>query len=189
MSASSKLRGGSDSELTKLKKLWRDSLAESARDYWRALFISETKQTDIRTELATKLKIHLRRNDQLTAFGHWLAEQDARDEEAQRMQDDERRLSEQFGDTLTKDQIREKVLSASYARTLATGDFKLGLATIKQDVNAQSASLDRDKFQFDAAKACLAKLPELKAISTNKELSEDQKLEQARLALFGSAPP
>lgn len=188
MSAPNKLRGGSDSELTKLKKLWRDSLAESARDYWRALFVSDTKQADIRTELATKLKIHLRRNDQLTAFGHWLAEQDARDEEAQRMQDDERRLLAQFGDTLTKDQIREKVLSASYARTLAEGNFKLGLATAKVDLKEKELTLDRDKFQFDATKAALAKLPELKAIAANKNLSEDEKLEQARLALFGSAP-
>jgi hypothetical protein len=58
-----------------------------------------------------------------------------------------------------------------------------GLALKRQEL-----TLARDKFEFDAAKACLAKLPQLKTISTNKELSEDQKLEQARLALFGSAP-
>ena len=188
MSAPNKLRGGTNSELTKLKALWRDSLAESARDFWRALFISSATQASIRSQLASKLKINLKRDAQLTEFRSWLDEQDTRDREAERMAEDERRLTETFGDTLNKDQIREQVLHASYARTLATGDFKLGLKTVSADVKAESISLDRDKFQFDAAKACLAKLPELKAISANKELSEDQKLEQARLALFGSAP-
>ena len=57
-----------------------------------------------------------------------------------------------------------------------------------QSLDERRITLDEQKFQFDAAKACLTRLPELKAISTNKELSDDQKLEQARLALFGSAP-
>lgn len=49
--------------------------------------------------------------------------------------------------------------------------------------------LNRDKFEFDAAKACLAMLPELKAIAVNKSLSETQKVENIRLKLFGKVPP
>lgn len=189
MSTSQKPRGGTNSELTRFKLLWRDSLAESARDFWRALFISATKQSDIRAQLLTKLKIKLHRDDQLTAFRAWLEEQDQRDTEAERQSEDERRLTEQFGDSLTKDQIREKVLAASYARTLATGNFELGLATIKQDVNVQAASLDRDKFEFDAAKAALAHAAELKTISNNSKLSEPEKVNLARAKLFGVLPP
>jgi len=49
-------------------------------------------------------------------------------------------------------------------------------------------SLDRAKFEFDAAKACLARLPELKAISTDKGLTQAQQVEQIRLKLFGELP-
>lgn len=44
--------------------------------------------------------------------------------------------------------------------------------------------LDRDKFEFDAAKACLAALPELKVIQ-GSAISETEKVEQIRLKLFG----
>jgi hypothetical protein len=55
-------------------------------------------------------------------------------------------------------------------------------------LKAKELEFDREKFQFDATKAALAKLPELKAIISNSSLSEDEKLTQARLALFGSTP-
>lgn len=55
-----------------------------------------------------------------------------------------------------------------------------------QQLSAQ-LDLDRDRFEFDAAKSCLAKLPELKVISSDKGLSESQKVEQIRLKLFGVA--
>lgn len=53
-----------------------------------------------------------------------------------------------------------------------------------QQLNAQLA-LDRSKFEFDAATACLKVLPALKAISQDKGLSEPQKVQQIRLKLFG----
>ena len=188
MSTPRKLRGGSDSPLTALKTLWRDSLAAPARDYWRALFISATTQAEIRSLVFTKLKIKLTADKQLNAFRAWLDDQDTRDLEAERMAEDERRLTETFGDTLSKDQVREKVLAASYARTLATGDFKLGLATVREDRGLMEANTAREKFEFDATRAALKKLDSLKAIKTNSKLSEDEKLEQARLELFGVAP-
>jgi hypothetical protein len=48
--------------------------------------------------------------------------------------------------------------------------------------------LDRDRFEFDAAQACLKALPELKVISADSGLSETQKVEQIRLRLFGEVP-
>lgn len=50
----------------------------------------------------------------------------------------------------------------------------------------EQIALERDKFQFDAAKACLARLPELKAISTDKGLSDADKVQAIRLKLFGA---
>jgi hypothetical protein len=50
---------------------------------------------------------------------------------------------------------------------------------------------DRDfaieKFQFDAAKACLEKLPELRAIASGG-LSKNEKVQEVRLKLFGILP-
>lgn len=46
----------------------------------------------------------------------------------------------------------------------------------------------REKFEFDAAKACLKQLPLLKAISADRSLNDDQRIEQIRLKLFGEVP-
>jgi hypothetical protein len=53
---------------------------------------------------------------------------------------------------------------------------------------AEQLSLDRQKFEFDAARACLAQLPDLKAISADSALSETDKVDQIRLKLFGAVP-
>lgn len=71
---------------------------------------------------------------------------------------------------------------------LGNSMLKTVLDFAKLETKREEVKLAVDKHQFDATRAAMAKLPELKAIATNKDLSEDQKLEQARLALFGSAP-
>ncbi len=48
--------------------------------------------------------------------------------------------------------------------------------------------LAREKFEFDAAKAVLAKLAELRTIAKDRALSEDDKIAQVRLRLWGPAP-
>lgn len=159
MSAPTKLRAG-NSELTKLKGLWRDSLSESAQEFWRSLFISDTPQKQIREQLLAKLKVRLHRDDQLTAFRQWLDEQDARDLEAQRQLEDEQQLKQEFGAAWTLEQIRTEVLKRSYARALSTGDFASGRKTIVQDLNVQKVALDARRVAilekkaaaFDAAK-------------------------------------
>jgi hypothetical protein len=65
---------------------------------------------------------------------------------------------------------------------------KLALLGRKQEMDAASLQLQRDKFQFDAAKAALAQLPALRKIASDKSLDETGKLEQVRLKLFGVLP-
>ena len=212
MSTQNKLRGGSESELTKLKELWR-GLSEEAREYWRALFISKTTQADVRSQLQTKLKIKLSQDTQLNRFRTWVDRQDAMEAEAEAMLDDERNFTEQYGEKLTKDQIRELVLGASYRRSLATGNFKEGRATAKLDLAIETAKfqagmetdklqlardaearmrdqfkLDREKFEFDAAKAALAQASKLQTVFRSKTLSEAEKVDQTRQLLFGVLP-
>ncbi len=88
----------------------------------------------------------------------------------------------------TPDQIQTVGQSFFTALALEQQDPKQWFLIQQTALKREQLSLDKNKFEFDATRAAMAKLPELKAISANKNLSEDEKLEQARLALFGSAP-
>lgn len=156
MSVQPKLQAGREgkpaSELTKLKAKWR-GMEEDARAYWSSLFVSDASQAKIRAEIQTKLKINLRFDKQLNQFRAWASDQEKRDREAQAVVDDDRQLTEQFGDQWTLDQIREEVLKRSYARSLATGDFESGRKTIVQDLNVKKISLDERKLVLLEKKA------------------------------------
>lgn len=181
MSTQTKLRAG-DSELTKLKAKWRE-LSEDARSYWQELFVSQTTQAEIRRQLLARLKVNLRRDNQLNAFRDWELEQRRLDLEAERKLEDERRLVEQFGDKWTLDQIREEVLKKSYARSLATGDYESGRKTIVQDLNVKKISLDERKLvllekkaaAYDRAQAALTEAKNSKGGITKETL---KKIEQ-----------
>lgn len=152
MSSPTKLRAG-NSELTKLKVLWRDSLSEDARAYWQQQFASgEVTQAQIRAEMLSKLKINLRFDKQLTGFREWEMEQRQLDLEAERQEEDERRALADNPDW-TLDQAREAVLAKAYRRAAAKGDFKLGLMTVDRDLSAKKISLDSRKLVLLEKKA------------------------------------
>ena len=190
MSAPEKLRNAGQkapSELTKLKEVWR-RMADDARDYWRQRFISsEVSQAEIRKELFAKLKINLKHDSKLTAFRSWVDEQDELDRRAEQMRDDERRLGEEHPDW-SKEQIREDVLRKAYLRSRSEGDFKLGLKTIAADAKLESIRFERDRFEFDAAKAALKAAVALKVIASNTTLTDAEKIDAAREALWGKLP-
>jgi hypothetical protein len=179
------LAGGS--EFTRLKELWF-SLDERTQDYWRQEFYSRNSQKSIREKLKKELEVDLTHDFQISRFRFWVADQDELDAEKERMLEDERRLIAEFGSSRTLDEIRDMVLKRSYARTLARSDFRLGLQTMRADYNERTLQLHRDKFEFDAAEVCLRKLPELKVISSNPELSDIEKIDRIRLELFGKVP-
>jgi hypothetical protein len=58
----------------------------------------------------------------------------------------------------------------------------------KLSMQIEKLNLERAKFEFSAAEACLAKLPELKTISGNSKLSQEDKITAIRRALFGQLP-
>jgi hypothetical protein len=191
MSIPQKPRGQSEgkpvSELTRFKLVWRDSLSEEARGFWRERFGSADTQAALRKEISAKLKITLKSDNQLTCFRQWLARQDEMDEEAAQAEEEEARILHEHPDW-TKDQVREDLLRRFYNRARATGDSKLGLATMRVDRGLIQVKTDREKFEFDAAKACLKALPALKVISTNKTLSEADKVNAIRQKLFAVLP-
>jgi hypothetical protein len=65
---------------------------------------------------------------------------------------------------------------------------KLLIAGRKEDVRAEALTLARDRFQFDAAKACLAHLPALRSIAQDNKLDQNAKLDAIRQKLFGQLP-
>lgn len=58
----------------------------------------------------------------------------------------------------------------------------------KLSMQIEKLNLERAKFEFSAAEACLAKLPELKLISGNSKLSQEDKITAIRRTLFGVLP-
>lgn len=66
--------------------------------------------------------------------------------------------------------------------------FMLVLKARDQDLDEKQLQLSMDKFQFDAAKACLAHLPALREIAKDPGMDDAAKLQAVRKRLFGEAP-
>jgi hypothetical protein len=66
--------------------------------------------------------------------------------------------------------------------------YALILKARDQELTTQQMQLDREKFEFDAAEACLKKLPELKSIASNPKLDQQSKIQAIRQKLFGVLP-
>lgn len=67
--------GKQQSELAKLKSLWRNSISEADRADWWKLFLSDATQAQIRKELSKKLGVKLKSDNRLTEFRQWIDEQ------------------------------------------------------------------------------------------------------------------
>jgi hypothetical protein len=85
----------------------------------------------------------------------------------------------------------ERTLSTEEIAQLAAmtlGGRKEDREERKLAMQIEKLNLERAKFEFSAAEACLAKLPELKTISSNSKLSLEDKITAIRRALFGQLP-
>jgi protoporphyrinogen oxidase len=165
MSASKKLigtdSGQPETAMQKLKAVWL-RLPEATQDYWREQFSSSRKQTELRAEIGRKLSVHLPTDSKLTKFRDWLADQDQRDAQAERMEENTRRLQKEHPDW-TLDQVREEVLRQSYFETLASGDFKTGLQTVSAHSKVEALKFDQEKFKEGLRSKLEAGLAELAA--------------------------
>ena len=146
--------GQPEPELSKLKRLW-GALSEDAREYWRERLFSGAPgntQPEIARDISAKLKVRLKWNRQVTDFKNFVERQDQMDEQAAKAAEYEARLRSEHPDW-TKEQIREDLLKYFYTESRATGDAKLGLATIAADVSAEKISLDARKVALLEKKA------------------------------------
>jgi hypothetical protein len=138
--------------MTKLKALWLE-MPDADRARWQALFGSTVEIAEIRERILAELHLNLQDDSQWCRFRDWELDQRVRDEEARRAEDDRRQLEELFGGELTADEMRGILLKHSYQRMLNTGNFKLGLATVREDLRVKQVSLDERKVELLEKKA------------------------------------
>jgi hypothetical protein len=132
--------GKPETEMSKLKRAWL-KLTEDEQAGWQEALASHTN-AQMRQLFAQELNIHLKHDPQCSRFREWELDQRARADEAERVQEDYHRLVEEFGKNWTLEQVREEVIKRCYARALSRGDFKLALATVREDVRLQRVALE-----------------------------------------------
>lgn len=69
-----------------------------------------------------------------------------------------------------------------------TAALRALLKRADQKLNRELFTLDREKFEFNAARACLTHLPFLKQISAHKGMTEEEKIQAVRKRLWGAPP-
>jgi hypothetical protein len=171
-------------------------MSEDDQAFWRDMFASTKALKDIRTELYQRLDIAFLYDDQLEIFKRWEKEYQTRVEEVARQ-----RLDQRLGLAPLPQSdpaaAREAILNKAYARALATGDFDLGLKTVRIHVNVDGAALDREKFELKATETAAKSATQPKSAqpgktrqsdSTTNDMSVVEQMRELRRDLFGSLP-
>ena len=136
-----------DSELAKLKLLWRDSLSGDEKEFWRQQFVSpEGTNQDIRDLIREKLKVDLQHDRQLYAFREWELVQRSFDLKAERTESEKHRMMTEHPDW-DMNRIREELLKETYIHTTMNGNYVLGLQAMRTDAQFSSLELNREKFK------------------------------------------
>lgn len=95
-------------------------------------------------------------------------------------------------DAATLDAIQQKAFEILVSPGAKPADVEaivnLALKSRDQSLKAESLELQRDKFQFSAAEACLKHLPSLRTIAGNPKLDQRSKIDAIRRTLFGELP-
>lgn len=193
MSTPPKLRatspGQKPSEVTRFKELWRKHFSDEQKAEFIGWF-SDASITlaDIRARVKAQHGVNLKHDSQVSGDGalrEWCLQELSNAVEAEWTASEEAEL-QRLG--LKGEALRSALLDKIKARAYIRGDHKLGLSAVDRDLKAEELKFDKTKFEWNATREALAKLDTLKAIKTNSKLTEDQKLEQARLELFGVTP-
>lgn len=95
-------------------------------------------------------------------------------------------------DSATVDAIKQKAFELAISPLSEPKDVKALFMLLQksrdQDLKAQTLDLDRNKFEFSAAEACLKHLPQLRAIAGKSNLDQRSKIDAIRRQLFGTLP-
>lgn len=155
--------------------------------------------TDVRGEIRSVYSISLSSDSQLSRFRDWQFHQ----QRLERHNSNVENFEEAFRRANPKasaETIRNAAIAFFMSEAAASGDRDGFIDIARLDLDERSAktkahfkereiSLGENKFQFDAAKACLTHLAELRQIASDRALTEPQKIEAIRKRLWGTPPP
>ena len=141
-----------DSAVTKLKLLWRSSLGEADRDYWREQLASARTRKELREELQERYGLELKQDVQLCRFCRWVEDEDLRAQAAEDARCDRAELELQG---IAEQDLRNELLRRMKERALARGDFKLAAEAIKLDLKAERVALERERVAVQSRKVAV----------------------------------
>jgi hypothetical protein len=170
--------------MTRLKRLW-GTMTPETRAEWRAVLDSGKGNSAIHKIIKERLNIDLPYVNYVTRFREWVEEPEGHDLKAEKAG---KRQAELLARGMTLAQAQETILNEAVAYSLAGEDYALATRVCAEITRFRALELGRERFEFNAAKACLAKWPELISLHEDDLLEEDEKIRQVRLKLFGSAP-
>lgn len=137
----------------------------------------------------------LTRRPSRAAFYEWKAQMD--ELEAVRAEEIRNVTSERIanaaeGIDIADEKIKRALLAEAMNRALiernpeaAERFIKMTTALINCDLKKTDLALAREKFEFDAAKKAMELAAEIKTVSADDSLDEDDKIQKVREALFG----
>lgn len=186
---------GEDTAMGKLKALCRQNAA--IRDELFKLS-DELKSAPWRAEVKKRFGIYLSADSQLTRWRRWVF--DIMDQEL--LNDQMELQEEKFRNAnpgATDDEVRQAGIRYFMEQARARGDAKIFLDVFDRDLAERSArtrakfkerelTLGEQRFQWDAAEACLKELPFIKKVATDTTLSQTDRIEAIRKRLWGTAP-
>ena len=187
---------------------WASVLTEEQA--WRLYDKSRTAKWYDCCEWAAR-EFNLPRKPGKTAFNDWRAAMQKQEHShtvAQMIvaQNEAREIAKKYNVT-DEDQIRQLMSGATDAAVLAKDpqlarelyeiamgikqrqqeDRKIEIEERKLAVKEEDLKLAREKFEFDATKKAMEKAAEIKGVSEDDTLDEDEKIRKVREALFGFA--
>jgi len=176
-------------------------LRPEAEREWAYGLRDKVTAEEARGEIREKLGISLGTDKAYSMFCQWMWRQTELKEQEAGLEDFESWYAAR-NPGASREKIREMGIQFFMAQSMKENDPKtffdmsnLSLAenegelkVRKEERQREEYKLKREKFEFDAAKACLVKLPELKAIARNQTLDENAKINAVRQKLFGVLP-
>jgi hypothetical protein len=139
-----------NSEMTRLKLLWRNSLPEAERDYWREQLVSTRTQAALREEVRDKHGIQLLHDRQIRRFRDWVEDEDRRKQQADEVEWDRAELEEQG---LAGELLRAELVRRMTERALARGDYKLGATAVTLDLKVERLGIAERRLALQVRRA------------------------------------
>ena len=177
-------RDGAPSPLARIKRIVQRDPAEGERLQEMAATMSAEA---IIADIEKRHKVHGLSAPRLSEFWRWLSEQ----QEIRLANESVQNIREIFNEVMPgagAEETHKFLVRFLSAQGFGQKDHKLLKFVTVETRKAVEIERERERFQFDAARAALKCLPQLKAIAADKSMDEPARLNAARKHLFGVTP-